>query len=347
MPANRNALIRYKTIDKCLRNRYRRWTLQDLVDACSDALYEYEGIEQGVSVRTVQLDIQMMRSEKLGYEAPIEVYERKFYRYADPEYSITQIPLTDYDLQTLNETVQILREFKDFSLFKELGGVIQRLEDRVLSEKSDHKGIIHLDKNEQLKGLEHLDTLYQAILKQKVLEITYQSFKAREASDLIIHPQLLKEFNNRWFLLGLHHKNQKLLTLALDRVLTIEVLEGKTYVDKAIDGDEYYQHVVGVTVNEQPRVRRVTLKVDARNAPYVLTKPLHASQEVVEKTIEGAIVRIDVQHNFELERLILGFGDGIEVLKPAFLRRRIKNKLRFSLSRYEKDGEGDVESTNS
>ena len=71
MPANRNALIRYKTIDNCLRNPYRRWTLEDLVDACSDALYEYEGIDKGISKRTVQMDIQMMRSEKLGYNAPL------------------------------------------------------------------------------------------------------------------------------------------------------------------------------------------------------------------------------------------------------------------------------------
>ena len=33
MPANKNALIRYKTIDNCLRNKYRRWTLEDLVEA--------------------------------------------------------------------------------------------------------------------------------------------------------------------------------------------------------------------------------------------------------------------------------------------------------------------------
>ena len=118
-------------------------------------------------------------------------------------------------------------------------------------------------------------------------------------------------------------------------------------MDKGIDGDEYYQHVVGVTVNEQPRVRKVTLKVDARNTPYVLTKPLHASQEVVERTAEGAILRINVQHNFELERLILGFGEGLEVLKPAFLRRRIRKKLQFSLSRYEKEGEEEGEATNS
>ena len=84
MPVNRNALIRYKTIDNCLRNPYRRWTLEDLVDACSDALYEYEGIDKGISKRAVQMDIQMMRSEKLGYNAPIVVYENKYYKYEDP-----------------------------------------------------------------------------------------------------------------------------------------------------------------------------------------------------------------------------------------------------------------------
>lgn len=75
MPANKNALIRYKTIDRCLRNRYRRWTLDDLVDACSDALYDMEGIAKGVSARTVQGDLQIMRSDKLGYSAPLFHYQ--------------------------------------------------------------------------------------------------------------------------------------------------------------------------------------------------------------------------------------------------------------------------------
>ena len=81
MPVSRNALIRYKTIDTCLRNRFRKWTLEDLVDACSDALYEYEGIDKGISKRTVQMDIQLMRSEKLGYNAPIVVKDHKYYTY--------------------------------------------------------------------------------------------------------------------------------------------------------------------------------------------------------------------------------------------------------------------------
>ena len=71
MAQNKNALIRYRTIDRCLQNPYRKWTLGDLIQACSDALYEFEGKQVNVSKRTVQLDIQNMRSEKLGYNAPI------------------------------------------------------------------------------------------------------------------------------------------------------------------------------------------------------------------------------------------------------------------------------------
>jgi len=69
MAVNKNALIRYKTIDKCLQNNFRKWTLNDLIEAVSDALYEYEGKDVDVSKRTVQLDLQMMRSDKLGYNA--------------------------------------------------------------------------------------------------------------------------------------------------------------------------------------------------------------------------------------------------------------------------------------
>ena len=105
MPVNRNALIRYKTIDNCLRNKYRQWTLDDLIEACSEALYEYEGIDKGVSRRTIQMDIQLMRSNKLGYDAPIVVVDKKYYTYEDPEYSITNIPLTDQDLGKLSEVV--------------------------------------------------------------------------------------------------------------------------------------------------------------------------------------------------------------------------------------------------
>ena len=142
MPANKNALIRYKTIDNCLRNRYRRWTLDDLVNACSDALYDMEGIRKGVSVRTVQGDIQIMRSDKLGYNAPIEVYEHKYYRYADPDYSITDMPMSQNDYEVMQEAVDMLRQLQDFDQFTEMSDVVSRLQDKLAITESERSASV-------------------------------------------------------------------------------------------------------------------------------------------------------------------------------------------------------------
>ncbi len=335
MALNKNALIRYKTIDKCLQNNYRQWTLDDLIDACSDTLYEYEGRAVNVSKRTVQLDIQMMRSDKLGYNAPIVVYNKKFYKYEDENYSITDIPLNENDMNVLSETVEMLKQFKDFSLFSELGGIIQRLEDKVYTEKTDQSAIIHLDKNEKLKGLEHLDVLYQAIIKKMVLKITYQSFKARQPSEVIFHPFILKEFNNRWFLIGRPGVEAKkpIITFALDRIIEINYDTSITYINENFDGDAYYKNVIGVTVSNT-RAQRIEFWIDREHAPYVITKPIHTSQRLIKRTGDGVIFNIFVKINFELERKILGFGNYIEVIKPKRLRDRIKQKLEKAVGFY-------------
>ncbi|WP_099766336.1 helix-turn-helix transcriptional regulator [Chryseobacterium sp. 52] len=331
MSSNKNALIRYKTLDKCLKNKYRKYTLEDLIDACSDALFEFEGKESYVSRRTVQLDLQNMRSEKFGYEAPIEVYERKYYRYSDSEYSIHNISVNESDLKAMNNAVQILKQFKDFSMFKDMNGVIQKLEDSIHS--TGQKSIIHLDKNEQLKGLEHIDILYEGILNKKVLTIIYRSFSARESSSFVVHPQLLKEFNNRWFLICQH--KGVMYNLALDRMESINPEENIPYIDKDLDGDEYFKDIVGVTVSATMAPRNVIFFVDAPNAPYIKTKPLHKSQEIISETEEGTLFKICVQINFELERLLLGFGDSLIVHKPKKLRLKLQDKFKAGYRNYE------------
>ena len=331
MASNKNSLIRYKSIDQCLRNTMRQWTLEDLIDACSDALYEYEGKDVYVSKRTVQLDIQMMRSDKLGYNAPIEVYQRKYYRYAEEGYSIMNIPVTENDVKIMNDAIQVLRQFKDFSLFKEMDGVLQRLEDSVYSSQKNNRPIIHLDKNERLKGLHFIDALYNAIQKKKVVKITYQSFKAQQPADRIVHPQLIKEYNNRWFLLAF--VRGKDITLALDRMSAIQVMEDIDYIDYNIDGDKFYRDVVGATVTNS-RAQRIQFWIEKRHAPYVITKPFHRSQRLIEETEDGVIFNIFVKINFELERLLLGYGDSIEILKPERLRRRIHYILHCANQRY-------------
>lgn len=338
MAQTKNALIRYKTIDKCLQNNYRQWTLDDLIEAVSEALFEYEGKENSVSKRTLQLDIQMMRSEKLGYNAPIVVYDKKFYKYEDEDFTITDIPLTETDINVLTETVSMLKQFKDFSLFNDVSDILQRLEDKIYAEKSHTQPVIHLDKNEKLKGLHFLDEIYQAIIKKVVLRITYKSFKSREENTFLFYPFILKEFNNRWFLIGKKRKQAPVSNLALDRIISIDYDFQTPYLNEAFDAEQFYKNVVGVTVNTGLKPRKIELWIDKTHAPYVITKPLHSSQRVIETYEDGSVkIHLFLIENYELERLLLGFGDGLEVLEPPRIRNRLKAILQKSLEKYQEE----------
>jgi len=335
MPTNRNALIRYKTIDQCLQNRFRKWTLEDLIESVSDALYEYEGIDTAISKRTVQTDIQIMRSDRLGYNAPIVVKDRKYYTYEDPKYSITNIPLTNQDLSHLTEAVEFLKQFQGFSHFKALGGMVQKLEDHIYASKQKKRSVIDFDVNPNLKGLDFLDKIYQSIIKKQVLKVSYQTFGSDHSSEVEFHPYLLKEYNNRWYMLGRKSNHESIVNYALDRIKSIEVLPQKHYLENnSFDPETYYKDVIGVTVKEDMQTEEIIFKVDKRNAQYISTKPIHTSQRKVESNEDGVTFQLTMKINFEIERLFLGFGKDIEILAPLKLRKSIATNLKKAVENY-------------
>lgn len=335
MPTNRNALIRYKTIDKCLQNRFRKWTLENLIEAVSEALYEYEGIDKGISKRTIQSDIQIMRSDKLGYNAPIVVVDKKYYTYDDPKYSITNIPLTNQDLSHLTEAVEFLKQFQGFSHFKALGGMVQKLEDHIYASQQKKHSVIDFDTNPNLKGLEFLDQIYQAIIKKQVLKVSYQSFDSKQPSEVEFHPYLLKEYDNRWYMLGRKGGQPKIINYALDRIKHLEVLSQKYYLEnESFDPESYYKDVIGVTIRNDMEREKILFKVDKRNAQYLTTKPIHFSQRLVSSDLEDVTFSLDLKINFEIERIFLGFGKDLEIIEPKHLRDTIANNLKQAILNY-------------
>lgn len=334
MPINKSALIRYKTIDNCLQNRFRRWTLEDLMDACSEALHEYEGMVKGISKRTIQLDIQNMRSDKFGYNAPIIVTEKKYYSYEVKNFSITNSPVTVQDLSTLSEVFEVLKQFKGFDYFEELNGVLTRLEDKLYKQKNKGQSYIDFEKNELLKGLKFIDPLHKAIIQRKTLEIVYQSFKARMPQTFVFYPYLLKEYRNRWFVLGLKKKGRTVMVLALDRIEEVCILPEEVFEPPFFNERTFFDNVIGVTKSLAQRTNKVVLQISRENAPYVITKPLHSSQQILKILDDGIILSIDVIWNFELEREILGFGEAVKVLSPKRLAGKITSRLKQALRNY-------------
>ncbi|MBO0930138.1 helix-turn-helix transcriptional regulator [Fibrella aquatilis] len=334
MPANRNALIRYRAIDACLTNRFRQWTLELLIEKVGEALYEYEGIF-AISRRTVQADLQMMRSDKLGYNAPIIVVDKKYYTYEDPTYSITNGPLSGHDLAQIGEAVDVLKQFKGFSHFQNLAGVVQKLEAHVFAATANQQAVIDFETNDNLRGLPYLDPLYQAVVEGRAVWITYQSFRAKERQVFPFHVWWLKEFRNRWFAVGVTGNRSAITHLALDRMVDVQPAPDLPYrPNPGHVPAHYYRHAIGVTIGEVPTLE-VLLRVDRQQAPYLETKPLHATQTVLERHDNGDVtICLHVQHNYELERDILAFGEGVEVLSPGELRDRIGKRLRRAFGQY-------------
>lgn len=335
MAQNKNALLRYRTIDRCLRNTGRRWTLQDLVDACSDALYEYEGKDDLVSTRTVQLDIQMMRSSRLGYEAPIEVYDRKYYRYSDPEYSINTRPLSQHDIDVLNRTIDLLRQFDEFDRFHDMADVVSRLQDKVAS-ASSRRPIVDFERNPNLRGLDLLNPLYDAIASRTAICVNYCSFNRRRPVPYVIFPYLLKEYRNRWFVFGSREGDMKLFNLALDRIENFTLRPDIAYVDNPDFTPDFFSDVIGVTKHPKLRKETILLRADHTQADYILTKPIHASQRVVKRNQaeESTVFEITVVVNYELIAQLLSYGPGIKVLSPPSLALQMADTYRQCLDQY-------------
>jgi predicted DNA-binding transcriptional regulator YafY len=340
MSINKLALMRYKTIDDCLRNRRRKWTLEDLIEKVSEVLDHNEGISGGVSKRTIQADIQLMRSDKLGYNAPIIIVGRKYYTYEDASYSITKAPINNADVEKMKEIVSVLKQMNGFSYFEEMSEMIARLENNLYKSTHQSKNYIQFESNSKLKGLEFISSLYQAILKKTALNISYKSFKASAFRENIYYPYLLKEYRNRWFLIAKAQKGRLLLTMALDRIVGFREMPEEKFVEyDGVDFDRYFEDVLGVTKTEKDRAHKVVLQIVKDHAPYVLTKPIHTSQQVLKEDEYGIIIRIDVVLNFELEREIIGFGEMIRVLAPRLLAGRIRRRLQAAADLYNDDGQ--------
>lgn len=336
MPINRNTLMRIRIIDECLQRRQRQWTLEDLREACEKELLEKEGI-CGISTRTIQRDIELMRSDKLGYNAPIIVKNKKFYTYEDSDYSITKLPLSKEDLNELSSALDIIKHYNGFSNMSGQEDILTRMQDKIASQ-TDNKKVVYIETNNKLKGLNFLGPLFDVIKRKEAITVEYKSFKAKRESRIYISPYILKEFNNRWFLIGMSPKRE-VKTLALDRIIEIRKDTEHQYTENTVfNPEKYLNEMIGVTRNLESKVETVIFWVDAFQTPYIETKPFHDSQEIEKENVDGSkVFRIRIIINSELERKLLGYGSHIKVMEPLHLKQRIANELILAAERYRTD----------
>ena len=146
MPTNLNALTRYKALDKCLSNRYTDCTIDKMIRVCSDALNEKRGKEDPVSVRTIRDDIRVLRSDILGFNAPIVVKNGVYY-YSDKDFSIFQKPINHEELlkDVLSAIQQHRESFNDDKLIELMKRISNALGEEYQAEYHNRYRDKHLD----------------------------------------------------------------------------------------------------------------------------------------------------------------------------------------------------------
>lgn len=319
MPTNKNALIRYKYLDRLLSDHYHYYDIHDLTDKVNDMLYE-DGFPE-VTQRCIEKDLNTL--EYAPFNAPIERFSKQGKRciaYSKRSFSIFTKELSNEESNLLREVLSTIGQFDGLDNFKWLDDF------KIGLGLEERRQIISFANNPYLQNSNLLGTLFDNISNEVVIRLSYHTFSDESIRSIDFHPYLLKQYNERWFLLGAADSDQKILNFALDRIDKIEPLLEKKYVECSEDLRERFEDIIGVTLYEDRPVEHIVCWVSDISKGYVDTKPIHSSYTPIKGDAElqfrsqypqlqgGMFFSLDCIPNYELIRELCSYGRELVVL---------------------------------
>lgn len=338
MPVILHPMIRYRTIHDCLKSGEKRWSWEALSEACWEALCrEVSNDIDKPGRRTIMEDIRKMRSGTLGYRAPIKYDRRKeqkgFY-YDDPNFTMDRSELTLSDKKVIREAVSILRQFKGFSALEDLDVMLKKMEN-TWPIRENQQVVVEFDPPWTNMGQEYIDELVKCILEKQAITLHYQPFDKEEPVIGTFSPHLLKEYNNRWFAVGWSHDKKRIEVRALDRIEQIGSASARFVSIPHFHPDEHFANLIGVTAKEGKKVETVRIKARPLQSQYIRSKKMHHNQKEKRLADGSYIFSYRLRPNFELESMLLSYGEFIEILEPESLKKKISSRLRNALKNYQ------------
>lgn len=329
MPDNRKALLRYKILDKCFSDKYHKYFIEDLMNKVNEQLDD-AGLKP-VSKKQIYDDIKFMKSSD-GWEAPIMSHQfgkRKYLRYSG-EFSIMETPITEMEVEQLGTLITSLSRLQGIPMYDWVEELLTNLRLR-FGLRGVETNYIGFQQNRDMKGLRYLPKLIDCVIKRQPITIDYHPF-GQETTKWNIHPYYLKQYNNRWFLLGYNPEYEDLSIVALDRIEGVSFWEETFKRNLDFNFDAYFRDIIGVSIEKDNEIEHIRLKFSKERLPYVISKPIHFSQEIENE--EDGIITIDVIPNKELLSELIWFRDDVEVLSPESLRTEIKEKISNMYKKY-------------
>jgi predicted DNA-binding transcriptional regulator YafY len=317
MPVNKSALLRYRVIDSCLTNKRHAYpTMEYILEKIEEQLVT------GISPSMFNKDIQAMKAD---FNAPIKFDRtRKGYYYTQPDFSLKEFPLTHDEIEALDYSTALLHQLSGTKIFQQFESAINKVIEGYRISKIIGKSetqILQVEEPVKAGGSEWLEIILKAIVEKNALQMKYHGFgKAEKLYSL--SPYLLKEYRNRWYVVGFSDSRQTVQVFALDRINSIELSVDKYISDPSFSPGEFFKYSFGITQLPDAKPEKVQLQFAAAQAPYILTQPIHHSQKVLKNGNE-LVIELEVYITTELRMAVLSFGNGVKVIKPASLKNEI------------------------
>lgn len=253
-----------------------------------------------IGIRTLQRDIENIRKE-FGIEIRYNSYHK------------------GYDINyEESANVDSLLKFLEMAA---LSGSFNEL----FTDTSQVKEFVSFEGEEAVKGVEFISKILFALKNSRELKITYKRYYDAKSYDVSIKPGLLKEYQNRWYVIGIQVGKDATKAYALDRMVDLQVGE-RTFDGAETSGiKEHFRHVIGISASDQ-QAQLVELTFTTEQAPYIETLPWHSSQEVVSRDDNETVFSLYVVPNYELIQKILSEGDHIKEIKPDELRQKVEGR---------------------
>jgi len=339
MATNKNALIRYKHLDTLLSDRHHYYDINDLTQKVNDMLLE-EGF-QTVTRRCIEKDLVYLTERP--FCAPIKRFRqngKNCVTYRNSSFSIFIQEISREERHLLREVLNTIGQFDGLDNFEWLDkfksglGITRR------------RQIISFSNNPYLKNSNLLGTLFDLISNEVVICLSYHTFSDPTVRSIAFHPYLLKQYNDRWFLLGAADDDGKILTFALDRIDNVEPLPEKKYAPCPDNLSDRFEDIVGVTLYEDRSIEYIVFWASDASKDYITTKPIHESQTSIKGETDntlrrkylqldgGAFFSIDCIPNYELIRELCSFGKELIVLEPSSIRDEVFKRVSMMVEEY-------------
>ena len=194
---------------------------------------------------------------------------------------------------------------------------------------------VSFDDSKNFKGIENLKEILVAISQNIKLHFTHENFAANTFKNYVITPFLLKEYENRWYVIGVPEEMNEIRTFGVDRLTNLNVgktskLKKKSYLKQI----KKFDNIIGLDFNNKEPTK-IRLLVDGLHIKYMKSLPLHHSQLIHSENEKGQyFVDFLLVPNYEFMTQILKIGNEAEIIYPETLRLEIKNILNTSLKKY-------------